>query len=205
MRTQRPSHWLRRELIGRFFAMSVPNHPDRPTIVAQGGRSPGPVLYCLLKYAIDGLCLKGASSTATSHLPCTSSPSGSSQARLMPASSPPANGCPRSWICRAITPSAAIRCAKRLRSWSAGVWWFAAGLKGHLSLRRGSARTLPHCAASVAAWWVAASNPRWRSEEHTSELQSPDHLVCRLLLEKKKAKHNTIIRPSSPITIPHSH
>src|SRR5215216_1990511 len=29
---------------------------------------------------------------------------------------------------------------------------------------------------------------RARSEEHTSELQSPDHLVCRLLLEKKK-KH----------------
>src|SRR5947208_12663080 len=28
-----------------------------------------------------------------------------------------------------------------------------------------------------------------RSEEHTSELQSPDHLVCRLLLEKKKKKH----------------
>src|SRR5258708_21039551 len=26
----------------------------------------------------------------------------------------------------------------------------------------------------------------FRSEEHTSELQSPDHLVCRLLLEKKK-------------------
>src|SRR5258708_24936717 len=29
-----------------------------------------------------------------------------------------------------------------------------------------------------------------RSEEHTSELQSPDHLVCRLLLEKKKKKHH---------------
>src|SRR5258708_39033450 len=28
-----------------------------------------------------------------------------------------------------------------------------------------------------------------RSEEHTSELQSPDHLVCRLLLEKKKKKY----------------
>src|SRR5258708_21154896 len=28
--------------------------------------------------------------------------------------------------------------------------------------------------------------PQGRSEEHTSELQSPDHLVCRLLLEKKK-------------------
>src|SRR5258708_29338924 len=30
-----------------------------------------------------------------------------------------------------------------------------------------------------------------RSEEHTSELQSPDHLVCRLLLEKKKMLHTT--------------
>src|SRR5207244_5160644 len=32
----------------------------------------------------------------------------------------------------------------------------------------------------------------FRSEEHTSELQSPDHLVCRLLLEKKK--NHTIYR-----------
>src|SRR5215216_7788724 len=31
---------------------------------------------------------------------------------------------------------------------------------------------------------------RARSEEHTSELQSPDHLVCRLLLEKKKNINN---------------
>src|SRR5207244_12800287 len=31
-----------------------------------------------------------------------------------------------------------------------------------------------------------AHPPVVRSEEHTSELQSPDHLVCRLLLEKKK-------------------
>src|SRR5947208_10799362 len=30
-----------------------------------------------------------------------------------------------------------------------------------------------------------------RSEEHTSELQSPDHLVCRLLLEKKKKYRTT--------------
>src|SRR5258708_9462509 len=35
-----------------------------------------------------------------------------------------------------------------------------------------------------------------RSEEHTSELQSPDHLVCRLLLEKK----NTSIQSSSVIS-----
>src|SRR5258708_10636328 len=38
---------------------------------------------------------------------------------------------------------------------------------------------------------VSAPRParRTRSEEHTSELQSPDHLVCRLLLEKKKNKY----------------
>src|SRR3712207_8014404 len=31
---------------------------------------------------------------------------------------------------------------------------------------------------------------RYRSEEHTSELQSRQYLVCRLLLEKKKTSHN---------------
>src|SRR5438552_14545963 len=41
-----------------------------------------------------------------------------------------------------------------------------------------------------------------RSEEHTSELQSPDHLVCRLLLEKKKKKntHNTTHYTNTRIT-----
>src|SRR4051794_41212185 len=34
------------------------------------------------------------------------------------------------------------------------------------------------------------NHPAPRSEEHTSELQSPVHLVCRLLLEKKKNKQN---------------
>src|SRR5258708_29055736 len=43
-----------------------------------------------------------------------------------------------------------------------------------------------------------------RSEEHTSELQSPDHLVCRLLLEKKKndklrQAHHRSDWPSAPI------
>src|SRR5207244_8855100 len=38
--------------------------------------------------------------------------------------------------------------------------------------------------ASRHAWSGSACTTR--SEEHTSELQSPDHLVCRLLLEKKK-------------------
>src|SRR5258708_33457404 len=35
-------------------------------------------------------------------------------------------------------------------------------------------------------FWMKSVN--CRSEEHTSELQSPDHLVCRLLLEKKKKR-----------------
>src|SRR5437879_7873453 len=34
--------------------------------------------------------------------------------------------------------------------------------------------------------WALGPKPLMRSEEHTSELQSPMYLVCRLLLEKKK-------------------
>src|SRR5437762_10350135 len=37
-----------------------------------------------------------------------------------------------------------------------------------------------------------------RSEEHTSELQSPMYLVCRLLLEKKKRINNTIAQQLPP-------
>src|SRR5258708_26067098 len=44
---------------------------------------------------------------------------------------------------------------------------------------------------------------RQRSEEHTSELQSPDHLVCRLLLEKKKKSHLlTGLRTPQPPPLP---
>src|SRR2546422_4268028 len=62
-----------------------------------------------------------------------------------------------------------------------------------------------------AAWWFEAraaaaisrpsSRPCIRSEEHTSELQSRLHLVCRLLLEKKKNKtqHTTIAAESEII------
>src|SRR5947208_7275895 len=42
-----------------------------------------------------------------------------------------------------------------------------------------------HCRESPATARLARQCSE-RSEEHTSELQSPDHLVCRLLLEKKK-------------------
>src|SRR5258708_27688477 len=42
------------------------------------------------------------------------------------------------------------------------------------------------CHHILAERWVRSFVKGARSEEHTSELQSPDHLVCRLLLEKKK-------------------
>src|ERR1039457_4989831 len=40
-----------------------------------------------------------------------------------------------------------------------------------------------HSICSDSCWYISGI---WRSEEHTSELQSPCNLVCRLLLEKKK-------------------
>src|SRR2546429_5394746 len=49
-------------------------------------------------------------------------------------------------------------------------------------------RSCTGCHRTSPSSWpaTATSTPRWRSEEHTSELQSRLHLVCRLLLEKKK-------------------
>src|SRR5438876_8799393 len=48
----------------------------------------------------------------------------------------------------------------------------------------------------VSVWALPAGRscavPACRSEEHTSELQSPVHLVCRLLLEKKKKVGTTV-------------
>src|SRR2546422_7485202 len=62
-----------------------------------------------------------------------------------------------------------------------------------------SARTALGRAPWPACCWASTSHRRvasgWaesiRSEEHTSELQSRLHLVCRLLLEKKKKKNKT--------------
>src|SRR3712207_7994486 len=44
-------------------------------------------------------------------------------------------------------------------------------------------------ARDVQAWEYQPLGPFLRSEEHTSELQSRQYLVCRLLLEKKKSNH----------------
>src|SRR5690606_41634769 len=49
--------------------------------------------------------------------------------------------------------------------------------------RRGRRHRRAACAAPRSRW---RAPPRGRSEEHTSELQSRENLVCRLLLEKKK-------------------
>src|SRR5256885_13143213 len=55
------------------------------------------------------------------------------------------------------------------------------------------------CGGSGSAGSCAAADPRapgaCRSEEHTSELQSPCNLVCRLLLEKKKNQRNNLCVP----------
>src|SRR6266487_3017411 len=57
----------------------------------------------------------------------------------------------------------------------------------------------PRPASTTPSWSTASS----RSEEHTSELQSPVHLVCRLLLEKKhgKASMNFCFNDAAPAEI----
>src|SRR2546426_8531590 len=52
---------------------------------------------------------------------------------------------------------------------------------------RAELRDVAHFAGDDRPHWVLFRELQpWRSEEHTSELQSPCNLVCRLLLEKKK-------------------
>src|SRR5258708_22835393 len=55
----------------------------------------------------------------------------------------------------------------------------------YTTLFRSSASTSCWSACGCASARPGSAPGRSRSEEHTSELQSPDHLVCRLLLEKK--------------------
>src|SRR2546426_9146824 len=72
---------------------------------------------------------------------------------------------------------------RSLRSVVTRTWrWRAACRSLHTKLRP----------VASAAW------PGLRSEEHTSELQSPCNLVCRLLLEKKK---NNLLRATQPGTM----
>src|SRR5258708_17567257 len=54
----------------------------------------------------------------------------------------------------------------------------------------------PVTSMGVAGLALLGQTKDRRSEEHTSELQSPDHLVCRLLLEKKKIYRDKRDHPS---------
>src|SRR2546422_4277439 len=63
----------------------------------------------------------------------------------------------------------------------------ACGDARRLRSARDARRAIPERDGESRA--VADARRRRRSEEHTSELQSRLHLVCRLLLEKKKKQH----------------
>src|SRR2546426_5870206 len=64
-----------------------------------------------------------------------------------------------------------------------------------------AAPALPHLARRAIPHELANQTRQPRSEEHTSELQSPCNLVCRLLLEKKKKKDNyNYVRETTPQT-----
>src|SRR5437899_10040624 len=90
----------------------------------------------------------------------------------------------RSAYCRACAPSSASRAA----IWeNRSVWGERLSITGWPQ----KATLLPFRKASRASSPCAAW--RNRSEEHTSELQSLRHLVCRLLLEKKKKRDKNYI------------
>src|SRR5437899_8588044 len=55
---------------------------------------------------------------------------------------------------------------------------------------RGDVRVFPCALGTPQRWDGSLRRPLKRSEEHTSELQSLRHLVCRLLLEKKKYRQD---------------
>src|SRR5947208_11116026 len=95
-------------------------------------------------------------------------------------SSAAATACTRTPRCRLRRTAASLNSA--LYSWT-----FFGPARGtrHLPLLGGSVYKSE--AGSPASFKrLLGGCPALRSEEHTSELQSPDHLVCRLLLEKKK-------------------
>src|SRR5690625_2594400 len=95
--------------------------------------------------------------------------------RFLPTASPPRTGCP--WPCSIpqCPPHDGRPCPRQANSRSP-----AQILRPHTSHR---AVSRPGTAAP-ARGGIGSE----RSEEHTSELQSRGHLVCRLLLEKKKKK-----------------
>src|SRR5258708_21438730 len=70
-----------------------------------------------------------------------------------------------------------------------------------VTMIRSAIRRLPGASGVPGDVGADESQTGSRSEEHTSELQSPDHLVCRLLLEKKK-HNNKPIHPTLRLAAP---
>src|SRR5205823_13757656 len=74
---------------------------------------------------------------------------------------------------------------------AAGSYFFSLGLP-HISFRPGWLRSGRPLLLPRRGYCFCRGESSIRSEEHTSELQSLAYLVCRLLLEKKKKKTNTV-------------
>src|ERR1022692_4845969 len=70
----------------------------------------------------------------------------------------------------------------------------------HTTLFRSQQARVP--ASAIVPFAVSPCRRASRSEEHTSELQSPCNLVCRLLLEKKNHPSDCLNRPSRRTTAP---
>src|SRR2546426_3380381 len=80
-----------------------------------------------------------------------------------------------------------FRSKSSARKQRTGGWMF----RSSGSLRESRDRAIPSPYEAAPCWLLTTRNEA-RSEEHTSELQSPCNLVCRLLLEKKKkSKHKS--------------
>src|SRR5690625_6502256 len=86
---------------------------------------------------------------------------------------------PRCYVLRPLTHRSGPRCFSNVKTCSG---WGPLNLEEPTTLLLLWTRRNEH-----AAWWHfhLETMRRQRSEEHTSELQSRGHLVCRLLLEKK--------------------
>src|SRR6266699_1160151 len=108
---------------------------------------------------------------------------------------------PRSSACSAIScwhAGSARQAARRSRPTTTGTVSSATcGTSNHKSppsvqFSAARRRDRPHDGRAGAP--ISPQHPRrFRSEEHTSELQSRPHLVCRLLLEKKNTNHNQLL------------
>src|SRR5690606_39709666 len=103
-------------------------------------------------------------------------------------------------------PREACKCSRIIRSWLEWMWRRARPLKinsrinaiaaknsvGFSSVKKWKGFTNQRFRRDICPAYLAnpvqPSNSARRSEEHTSELQSRENLVCRLLLEKKKKK-----------------